>query len=157
MTTIVRKAGQADVTALVAVAERFIMDTRDGGNRFKDIDFSHAKVYGLIIEALAHPDRYFLEVIEQDGEIIGGLLAQLSQYYFSDSTLAQDIVLFVAPGTRGARFVTRLVKNYVSWAEQHNAHEVILSTSTGIRTQGFANLAKRYGFAPSMNGYSRRL
>lgn len=120
----IRQAKKEDIPCLLELGEAM-----HAGSRFRDISFSHEKVTRLL-DWLVAGDGCLL-VAERDGEIIGGFAGGLTQYYFSEETMATDLALFISQDRRGGIAAVSLVRAFIEWAHLNGAREVLLGTNYG--------------------------
>lgn len=141
----IRKAELKDLAALVQIGHRFHAESE----HYSRLSYSGLKVFWML-KALLTNDNAMLNVIEKDGEVIGGMAAMVFEEWYSNEKLATDICTFILPEHRGTSAVVDLIENYKSWAKDRKAKYSLLSISTGInveRTQGLYEKlgAKRIG------------
>lgn len=97
----------------------------------------------------AHPTTF---VADQDGEVIGYLMATLNEYAFSSGVFVSQEVLYVRPDKRGTRAAVHLIKEFVQWGEIVGAREWLFGISNGFQPDRTARLferltgAKRVGY-----------
>lgn len=119
------------------------------------LPFDEEKVANLLHTLISH-ELGFAQVIEQDGEIIGGLLGFIGEFWFCHERIASDYALFVTPGRRGSIGAVRLVKHFIEWADLHHA-EVSLAVSTGVRIQETGELYEALGLTHVGGVYKRKV
>ena len=90
----------------------------------------------------------FMRVVEKDGEVIGFFLAHITEYFFSDKRLAQDLVMVFKPEHREgiSKHIIRMLKEFFNWAEENGAHEICIGITSGIAGPGYKKLIERRGF-----------
>ena len=67
---------------------------------YKTCGWSDQKCYQMLISAINKEVPYFLRVVEKEGEIIGFFLGHMTEYFFSDKRMAQDLVMIFKPEHR---------------------------------------------------------
>lgn len=141
-----RPAVHTDIEAIIALGRRMHAESP----RFSLMTFDADKVFVLLSNAI-RDDRYFLQVAEQDGVLVGGFAGVMAAHWFSTDQVAQDMAVFVDPGKRGSIVAARLVKSFIEWARGRGAKQINLGISTGVMVEQTANLyralgLKQYGY-----------
>ncbi len=124
-------------------------------NHCKAIDFDRTKVYNQLVSRV-NDIEFFLNVIEEDGEIVGGMCAYTAAPFYSFRKVAYDQLVYVKPTYRSAKAVIRLIQSYIRWAERRDVVECRLCSSTGYKQESFTKLCQRLGFTQFEVGFSRR-
>lgn len=119
------------------------------------LPFDEEKVAALMGNLIAH-EFGFAQVIEQDGEIVGGLAGMIGEFWFCHERIASDFALFVTPGRRGSIGAVRLVKEFIEWAKANKA-EVSLAVSTGVRIQETGELYQALGLTHVGGVYKQKV
>jgi L-amino acid N-acyltransferase YncA len=135
-----RKYKADDIQQMISILENDLKTTT-----YKNVEFSRTKMQDLLIGNMFN-DEVFCEVIEEDGEIIGGMFANVASPFFTHERFAYDHFLYVKEGKRNIRMATGLVAAYVKWAKTQKVRRISLSNSMGKNVETFARLAKMLGF-----------
>lgn len=139
----IRKADIKDIPKLVEIGRLFHSESE----HFSKCSYSPIKVIAFL-EGLLNNDEALLNVIEKDGEIIGGMAAVIFQEWYSVERLATDICVFILPEYRGSSMAAEMIEKYKEWAKGRGAVYSLLSVGSGInmeRTQQFyEKLGARY-------------
>ena len=146
----IRQANMLDLMAMAAIAEGYSEEAPQMKVHPVDIPMLMQSYANTILS----PDGY-LAVLEVDGKIVGGMWGILTTMPWSVTKVAQDIVLFVKKEFRGIGNL--LIDDWVQWAAQMGAVEVILSTASGIKPESFGRLMTRKGFVLQGQTYSKGL
>lgn len=146
------------IPEMVECVRKFLYQPFSDGsvNRFSEIDFCPEKVYSILESEIADPNN-FTKVVISKGKVVGGIRARCSEYIFSKEKIVVDSLIYIDPSYKNPAAIHTLLKEYVRWAKKKGAREVMMSTSTGFKTNGFELLAKRHGFEPEAFGYLRRI
>jgi len=136
----IRDATLEDCPTALEIARAFHQESN-----FRNVPFSEKKMLSLFEWAISSP-AYMFVVFEDDGEIIGGFMAYLDHFYFSDAILATDLALFVIPEKRGRVPIRKVLQMYRSWALTHGAMRINIGSSTGISTERVEKLFALLGF-----------
>lgn len=91
----------------------------------------------------ANPTIFF---VDDRHDIVGFLLATMSQYRFASSLFTTQEVLFVRPDKRGTRAAALLVGELVRWSERLGAVEITGGNDNGLLTEKTARLLEHFGF-----------
>jgi len=139
---IVRDATVDDVVVIVALAER--MHKHSG---YRDFNFSRDKFFRLLNYMLQEPRHDdFVFVCEQDGEIIGGFMGEISTHFFGDDKVSYDLGLFVKPEHRGARVASLLIAEYINRAKNAGVVDITIANSIGGDYKKVGELFTTMGF-----------
>lgn len=136
----IREALLDDCQAALKVAREFHHESN-----FKDVPFSDKKVFSLFEWVIDSPNHMFL-IFEEKGEIIGGFIAYLDYFYFSDAVVASDLALFVLKEKRGRVPMKKVLDIYRKWAVGRGALRINIAPSTGISTDRVSRLFELLGF-----------
>lgn len=94
-------------------------------------------------------------VCEKDGEIVGGLVAVISEMYMSYTKQATELAWFVSKDVRGSSVAIRLVKHFEEWAKQNKADYITMSDITGIGN--LSEMYSRMGYTSAETSYIKEL
>ena len=129
----IRKGEAADLPQLLRLSERL----RDESLTMSGIPIDLAKLTKVYSRAFDPADeRVAIFVYEIAGEIRGGMLGFIAEYFFSTERFATDLYLYVDPGIRrglmSGMIARRLFEAYRGWAISEGAREIRICVSTGI-------------------------
>lgn len=91
-------------------------------------------------------DQMSVFVAEQDGKLIGYLVANLEPYLFCHGYSASQEVVYVLPEYRTTRAAYLLLKYYVDWAAEHEVLETYVGVANGIDMERKKAFFERKGF-----------
>lgn len=153
----IRRYNHDDISQVLAHLQQFFVENRgkDYQNLFSSIDYSHDKTYKMLKSNVSNIE-FFLNLIDVDGEVVGGLCAIIAEPLYSYQKIAYDQVLYVTPRYNNVRAVSKLIQSYVEWAGRRGVHHCRLASSTGYQTEAFALLCKRNGFIENEIGFMKR-
>ena len=123
---------------------------------FAGLPFDRAKVAALIKRCILTQD-YIALVAERDGQIVGGLLARVTQYFFCNELLATDYGVYMRPDCRGGTLGARMIKGYIDWARSKGAREVSIGISVDIHRDRVGKLLERLGFSCRGGSYKMEI
>lgn len=115
---------------------------------YKTCGWSDKKCYQMLISAINKEVPYFLRVVEKEGEIIGFFLGHMTEYFFSEKRMAQDLVMIFKPEHRDGivKQLIQMMKEFYKWAERNKAHEICIGITSGIAGSGYEKLIEKHGF-----------
>lgn len=133
----IRSGRQDDLPQLMALSARL----RDESVTMRDIVIDEAKLKAVYARAFdPADDRVCLFVYERNGELAGGMLGFIAEYYFSRERFATDLYLYVAPAHRrglvSGIVARRLFDRYRDWTAERGVREVRVNVSTGVALEG---------------------
>lgn len=136
---LVRLAIEADEDAFVALARLAVEESA------RHVGFSEDRVRRTFHSYLdtAHPTIF---VAERRRELIGFLLATMSEYTFADGLFTTQEVLFVRPDLRGTRAAALLLDEFTRWSDRLGASENTGGNDNGLFTDATARLLEKRGF-----------
>lgn len=139
-----RHATHADISAMVDLAR----EMHDESPRFQRYAFLGYRLRTTLEAVLSMGPRGCLLVMEQDGEIVGALVAVAVEHFACDVLQASDLGLFIAQEYRGGSTAARLVRGFVEWANGINA-EPTISINTGVQVERTGRLLAALGASNS--------
>ena len=90
--------------------------------------------------------KQFVVVAEDDnGDIVGGMAGMVTQSWFGNDSIANDLALFIAPTRRGGLLAARLIDAFVLWARMAGAKQIRPGVITGSAVA--EGLYARFGFS----------
>lgn len=126
----------------------------DLGRWFQENSFYHScgwsdkKSYHWVTTGTQPESTTFMRVVELDGKIIGFFLGNLTEYFFSSKTIAQDLVMVFTPEHREgiSKPIIRMLREFFNWAKKKKAHEICIGVTSGIAGPGYEKLILKHGF-----------
>lgn len=112
---------------------------------YRDIKFSREKL-GDVLRGNVGNSQFFGNLVVENDQVIGGLVATVACPLFSYEAIAYDHFFYVQPSHRSIGAATALVASYVAWAKERKVRRVTLSNSMGRYIKEYASLATRLGF-----------
>lgn len=136
----IRNATYNDISTMIALGEAMHAESRYA--RFP----WDSEMVGALIAALIESDDGLALVAEEDGQIIGGILAAIEKSFFGPARFACEYAVFVRPDARGGMAAARLLSGYAQWARDRGAELVQAGITTGVKTELSARLYSAVGF-----------
>lgn len=96
-------------------------------------------------------------VAEENGVVIGHLMALIQGYAFTDGIYVVQEVLYVKPDKRGTRAAAALVKAFVEWGERLKAREIIFGISNKFQPERTAKFFELTAGAEQVGIYLKRV
>lgn len=144
----IRNATIEDVPALISLG-RLLHEESE----YRDLPYDVEKITGVAHRLL---EDGFLRVYEKDGELLGGMSAVITEFWFSHEKVAADVAVFVKPDRRGGIVAAALVRQFIEWAEERGVARQRLSITTGINEEQTAELYENLGFRKCGQIHERR-
>jgi GNAT superfamily N-acetyltransferase len=94
---------------------------------------------------LMNKSQFVVVAEDTNGEVIGGMAGMVTQSWFGNDMVANDLALFIHPDHRGGMLAVRLIKSFVRWAKLAGAKQIRVGVTTGHVNAG--GLYERLGFA----------
>lgn len=85
-------------------------------------------------------------VVEDKRELIGFMLATISEYRHAAGLYTTQEVMFVRPDKRGTRAAALLVKNLVEWSHRLGAIEITGGNDNKFKSDKMVRFLGRFGF-----------
>ncbi|MCC6536113.1 MAG: GNAT family N-acetyltransferase [Bryobacterales bacterium] len=117
---------------------------QEGEYRF--LPFDPNRCAALLERCFASPRQWCALVAETRGEVMGMLVACKTSYLFCAESVANDLVLYVAPQRRGGLAAAGLIRGFADWAARNGVREACLSTSLDAGNDRAERLIERLGF-----------
>ena len=146
---IIRKATQEDIEKAIILGRVYYLEASE-----KAMHFDENKGRELIKKLL---EGGLGIVAEEDGQIIGMMGAEIFSYWFSDSLMAHDVMIYIAPDQRGRGIGSSLIRVYIEWALSQGVERenIFIGIDSGIDTEKTEKKYNSLGFVRS--GISMRL
>lgn len=148
-TMIIRPGTLKDIDALMPLA--FAMHAESP--RFSRYTFLPERARQSLEMVLNMKERGFMLVAEQDGMLIGGMVAFSMPHFACDVVQAGDLSIFIDEQHRGGSLAARLIKAYLKWAESIGA-EPSIGINTGVHPERTAQLLQALGAAQTGTTYT---
>lgn len=148
MTTTIRKATEDDLLSLMLLAKEFSKEAPETHKWDKD------KTYQFLKSALTN-DNTEIFVIDRDGDLLGSLVAIVTQMYMSNKVVATELAWFVSKDERGTPSSVKLIKTFESWAKSIGANYVVMADLPEVADLG--SLYLRLGYGPSETSYIKEV
>lgn len=144
----IRPATPDDVFDILILAKEF---SKEAPQSHK---WSKTKTEAFLFSAL-QSDTMTILVLEVNGDIVGAIVAVVTEMYMSHTTIASELAWFVSKEYRGKPSSLKLVFAYEDWAKSKYAQVIGMGDIEGI-----ANLEKLYtrmGYKKSESVYMKEL
>jgi len=137
----IRKATKDDINSIVELGIMVWSETR-----YAEYDLDIDKVWAFVDSMIGYEDGIVLVAENSDGEIIGGIVAELFTQWFGNSRAAQDLAIFIKQEHRGSPTIIKLINKYKETAQELGAKDIMIGISSGLKIDKAETLFKRLGF-----------
>lgn len=144
----IRNANQNDVLDIVLSVKSFCKEIPHPAWS----KFNSNKVKDLVTALIDNPGG-FVNVVEADGEIVGALIAFMSELPINDFIFAQELMFWLDPKHRNGKSASQLINNYVDWSKANKCNFIRLSALDNVLEGKAGLLFKRKGFKPTETAY----
>jgi GNAT superfamily N-acetyltransferase len=96
-------------------------------------------------------------VVEKEGEIVGALIAVVSELPINDLTFSQELMFWIDPEHRKGRTAIKLIDMYVDWSEERGCSFTRLSELDNILEKKASSLFERKGFKLTETAYVKEI
>lgn len=136
-----RLAAESDRAALIALGRQ--LSTEKGSH----LVFDETRANATIDRHFSDPVVTFF-VVEDDGEVVGFLMALRLEYAAHAGFFVAQELFYVRPDKRGTRAAASLFSAFNAWADSLHPEEVFAGIATGHRPDVAARWMRRFGFEP---------
>lgn len=137
----IRDADQADIPQLCGLIADFYAEAPYDAPLINPDKAAH--VFDALIAAPA--DAVYIKVIEHQGMIVGGLLAERQEDIWSDAHKVVELFMYVHPPYRKRPAVGKLLLDFKRWTQEIPS-VVRVEASSGINDEDAAKVFKKLGW-----------
>ncbi len=149
---IIRDATQNDVLDTVLAVKQFCKEIPHPAWH----KFNTNKVNSLVSQ-LIEIDHGFVKIVTYEDEVVGALVAVLSEIPINDLIFAQELMFWIDPEHRKGKTALRLVDEYTEWATKAGCNFIRLSELDNVLGGKAGVLFKRKGFEPTETAYVKEV
>lgn len=143
-------AQSGDIPTVLAMGQAMLAESR-----FDRYGVNEEKLVAAIDTMINNSGKACLLLAERtDGEIAGMLAGYVTDYFFSDATVAQDRWFYVKPEYRGSSAAVKLLVAFRRWAENRQVNELSINMSVGIDMARFNKFMTHMGFGCCGSNFS---
>jgi|TARA_R110002124_G_scaffold3119_9_gene21426 hypothetical protein len=115
---------------------------------YSQCGWSKDKSYYWVSTGAQPESSTFMRVVELDGKVVGFFMGNLTEYFFSTQTIAQDLVMVFTPEHRDgiSKPIIKMLREFFNWAKKKKAHEICIGVTSGIAGPGYEKLILKHGF-----------
>lgn len=150
MSISLRSARSEDAADLAKLGESL---RRESKIWFPEIDQNYLKE--TLKAQLSQPHNYCCIIAENSSNIVGWLNGLIATYEWSPLRFAAQRILYVAPDARGLLVARRLIRAFVTWAEENGARRQLLGLGNGLNPEKVDRFYRGLGFEPIGGQYLR--
>lgn len=148
----IRDATQNDVLDTVLAIKQFCKEIpHPAWNKFNT-----NKVNSLVSQ-LIEIDHGFVKIVVHEDEVVGALVAVLTDIPINDLIFAQELMFWIEPEHRKGKTALKLVDEYVEWATNKGCNFIRLSELDKVLDGRAGLLFKRKGFKPIETAYIKEV
>lgn len=131
-----------------------------GESRFSHLEYNADKLRnGLQHLIYLHTEGSHLCLLAENtaGQIIGGFVGGLEEYFFTSDKSANSILIWVDPQYRGSSAALKFIDVFKQWAIKKGAKELNIVVSSGVRIGSTDRFVRRLGFTQTGGNYAMNL
>ena len=148
----IRETTPDDLLDVVIAAKAFSKEA--GHKTWAKFDTNKVK---LLLEQLISHEFGFVYIATHNEEVVGGLIAVVSELPINDYRVAQELMLWIDPEHRNGKTAPKLIDAYVAWSKEKGCNFVRLSEIDNVLNGKAGLLFKRKGFEPLETAYVKEL
>ena len=148
-----RFASKQDIPQLVNVGSAVHSESRFNGMPYEEEKLVN-NLNGLLDLQEKCQTHCFILAENQEGEIIGGLIGAIEEYFFTNSRSANTVLLWVTPKFRGSAAAVKLIGAFREWAKQRDVEEVCILVASGVAIKRTDRFLRRLGFHQTGGNYT---
>lgn len=123
-------------------------DMHESSPNFTGMAFNPEKIWNILDATLKQPNKFFIVYAKDDetGKIVGGLIGQIVEIFFSNTLVAKDLGVFLYPEHRNGLLFLRFIREFEKWAWANSAQQIVVGHSTGNETEKAPELFSKLGY-----------
>ena len=139
MKAVVRPYHRQDVHQCMQIAKTF-----QENSTFSKSGWNNEKFFSLSNYALQDDSDVFAYVVDIDSRVIGAFVGNISEYYFSNEKLAQDLVVIFLPEYKkdSHMYLDIIIPKFEEWAKSKGAVETCILSSTALKRNIYKDYLK---------------
>jgi GNAT superfamily N-acetyltransferase len=137
----VRKATYGDLDTILGMGEMMHSESD-----YATLNFEPAVFRRFLENLIPSPEGIAFVYENEANQVVGFMLAMIGSPYFTSDKVANEILLYVDPASRGGRGGYRLIKAYREEAIRLGAKHISLCNSTNIDSNRVSALYTHMGF-----------
>lgn len=120
-----RMATLDDLPAIVVLGRQM-----HASSTYAPMDYDPDRVKETVA-CLLDKSQFVVVAEDTNGQVVGGMLGTVTQSWFGQDMVANDLALFVSQDARGGMAAVRLLKAFVQWAKLAGAKQIRPGVTTG--------------------------
>lgn len=124
---------------------------------YRHFDFNPNKFGRLLYHYLTNPNSCFAHVGTRKDTLNGVFLGSIDEHYFGTDLIASDTLWYVSPQSRGSRVGLQLLRTYEKWARDHDAAEIYVGVSSGLKADKTGTMLQKLGYDVVGGNYKLRV
>lgn len=146
----IRTADLTDTTDIIILGREFYKEY------YSDVLNWNNKLAMQNLEAAIKEDPFLVLVVEKNDEIVGMLIAMISQCFFSYDVQASELAWYIDKNHRKTRQAVKLLDWYEDWAKSNGAKLANMMNIEGT-PKSIVNLYERRGYKLKENTFIKEL
>jgi GNAT superfamily N-acetyltransferase len=136
----IRKGIEQDVERIMELGNAYYNESA-----FSSMEFNESKCRDLFFHLLQYG---FAVVADDGGKLVGMMGAILNKHFFTDTLMAQDVLVYVSPEYRCQGLSRRLITVYINWAISQGVKRdnIFLGVDSGINRSITEEVYNNLGF-----------
>jgi hypothetical protein len=117
-------------------------------SQFGDLEYAHDKLMAFGANGLTDEGRkkVCLMMAESGSELVGIVVATVSEHWFSRELGASAMLFYVHPDHRGGMAAIKLLHGFRRWANNRRVKRININVTTGVDMARTDKLMRRLGF-----------
>ncbi len=117
-------------------------------SNFSKCGWAQEKARKFVLAGSDPESNTFMRVCELEGEVVGFFLGNLVEYFFSDSPIAQELVVVFKPEHRKdiSSKLEIMMNEFNDWAVSRGAVEICIGITSGIAGAGYERFIESQGY-----------
>jgi len=137
----IRNAEHSDINSIVSLGIDCWSETR-----YSDFNLDIEKVSLFIATMIEYEDGIVLVAEDDNGVIVGGILAEIFTHFFGHTKAALDLTIFIDKEHRGSSAFYKLIKRYKNVAKDMGVEDIMVGISSNIKVEQTSKMFGKLGF-----------
>jgi len=137
----IRNASHGDINTIVSLGIDCWSETR-----YRDFNLDIDKLSLFIATMIEYEDGIVLVAVNNDDEIVGGILAEVFTHFFGHTKAAIDLTIFISKEHRGSSAFYKLIKRYKNVAKDYGVDDIMIGISSNIKVEQTSKMFTKLGF-----------
>ena len=115
---------------------------------YQDIKLSFPAISEFAVQVISQPERSVFNAwgVWKADALVGMMAGVCHPMFFTRSRVAEDVVLYVTPSSRGSRAALLLMDAFEKWALSYDAKHIRINLSTGVNSVSAEKFLNKLGY-----------